>query len=627
MKNKILRIFLALVVALPMFTSVFAISYDDLLARLDTIAEDINAMKQEYSQILETYPDVISSLSAETKAAAETLADNLMAEDIVSTVETLKEELAASTATDADKVLEAIENLQADATELIENNKDVVEEVKEGYSDLTVEEIKQVVEKATEIIESLGASTDVSGTYNQMITILDEAQDMSEDITVKLEDVIANNLETFDSALSINLVKELWNEIQNKDEEAVIDTLIQALNNVEGGEVLKPDLKELKEMAVALKDKIMEMETLSEQDLLMFSDSQRADIAAKVKEIEKDYVEFAKVIIDNYSQDYMDVVIDKAYNQTVDQMIRYANIALDYFAEYKDTIKSLSVSSIAAKLPQDLVQKAGIMVALGFIDISEYNMSYITTNFETQIDDISQYLAEKLVEYIDYIDVTINDEVTNVYENGTDSETTQNELRDITSSRFTTLSNIKALKNRVDTELLANYEDIRADLNQIMSFIYRMYEENILSSTGATLMKENDDIAKKYECKTNAGYILTNQFFATSDFTAELGIPSANQSVVTYTDVANSKIRTGTELTIEVGSAYGTAMFAVLGDTYADGMIDARDYMMIKNYIMDGTEMIDASLLAADTYRDELIDARDYMAIKNLIMDGTEIEL
>lgn len=626
MKGKILRIFLAFVVTIPMFTSVLAISSEDLLARLDAIAVDINAMKEEYNQIISTYPDVINSLSAETKAAAETLVDNLMADEIVNTVQTIKAELAASTVTDADKVLAAIEDLQADASELIEDNKDIVEDVKSGYSDLTVEEIQEVVEKAVEIVKSLGANADVSDTYDDMMTVLNEAHGIATEITVKLEPIIENNVGTFESALSMDLVKGLLSAIENKDEGAVIDTLIEALNNAEGGAALKEDLKEVKDLVIDLKDKIMELDTLSEQDLLMFTDDQKADVAQIVKDVEEEYIEFAKIILDNYATDYVQVIIDAAYNKTVDQMINYANIALDYYEKYEDTIKSLSVSSIVAKLPQDLVQKAGIMVALGFVDMPEFNRNYITNNFGDQIDSMIQYLADEMVAYLDHIEETINDEVMDVYQNGVESEATQNELRTITVARFTTLSNIKALKNRVDTELLSNHQGIKEDLDQLVMFVYHMYEGNIVSSIGATLVKENDDSAKKYETLDDE-CILTNTFFALSDFTNELGIPSSNKGVVSYTNTAGSKIKTGTTFNIGMEFVRVSATFAVLGDIYADGEIDARDYMMIKNHIMEYKEMSGINLTAADTYRDDSIDARDYMMIKNYIMDGTDISL
>ncbi|MBQ8043155.1 MAG: hypothetical protein IJ272_03265 [Clostridia bacterium] len=632
MKNKLIRIFLAFVVALPMFTSVLAISAEDLLDRLDGIAEDIEYIKGEYEEELEKYSDVVDSLSDESKATIEDLLDGLILEEGMETrVDALKAELEASTVDGADGLLSATEGVEDAFYDMLEDNKDIVEEVKGGYSNLTTEEVKQVVEKTVEIVESLGLEVDTTETYDDMMKILDDAHSLALDINIKLEAIIPNYVATFEDALTLDLVKELLTEVKAKDREAVIDTLIEALDNANGGAELKGHLKEVKKMTLELKDKLMELDTLPEQDLLMFTDDQKTAVSNKVKAVEKDYVDFAKTIIDNCAEDYMDVVINLAYDVEVDTMIDYANEALDYYAEYKDTIDSLTVSMFVEKLPanmKDLAEKAGLMVALGFVDTSAYNKDYITNNFGTQIDNISKYLAEEIVDYLDHIDAVIEGEVMDTYQNGTDSATTQNELRTITAARFTTLTNLKALKTRVDKELLANHEDVKADLAKMANYVYTMYNENILLSVSATLIKENSDAARKYECAEMDGYILTNKFIPTTEFTTELGIPTEHSSVVTYANTANSKIRTASTITIKLSEeTLGMVTFAVLGDIYADGLIDARDYMMIKNYIMDGENISKISLIAADTYRDKLVDARDYMMIKNYIMDGTEISL
>lgn len=632
MKSKVLKIFLAFVIALPIFTSVLAISSEELLDRLDSIAENIEHIKDVYEDKLDAHKDVVDSLSSESKNTIEDLLDGLiLQEGMTERVDALKAELKTSTVVGADDLLSSTEAVQDAFYDMIEDNKDIVEEVKANYSDLKVEEIQEVVEKAVEIVKSLGVEDDVSDTYDAMMKILDDAHAIAKDINTKLELVIAGNVSTFESALTKELVKELLTEVKAKDREAVIDTLIKALDNAKGGAKLKQDLKEVRALAVDLKDKLMELDTLSEQDLLMFTDDEKTDVSNKIKAVEKDYVDFAKVVLDSYSQDYMEVVINLVYNESVDKMIEYGNQALDYYAKYKDTIDSLTVSMFVEKLPKELKpleEKAAIMVALGFVDTSAYNKNYITNNFQTQINNLKEYIAQEFVDYLDYIDGSINDEVMNTYQNGVGSEATQIKLRAITTARFNTLTNLKALKNRVDTELLKDRVDIKSDLTQIADYVYTMYNENILLSIEATMMKENEDPLGKYECQTMDAYILTNKFMPTSDFTAELGIPDAHKSIVTYANSTNSKVKTGTTFTVKLSDVtMGIATFAVLGDVYADGLVDARDYMVIKNYIMDGEEVSKISLLAADTYRDKLVDSRDYMAIKNYIMDGTEIGL
>ena len=631
MKNKLVRVFLALIVALPMFTSVLAISKDQLLDRLDSIKGDIDAIVKEYKEEVELYPDVIAALSAEGKQTVEDLSDGLILADGMKTrLDALKTELEALEVEDADKLLSSTKAVEDEFKALVEDNKDVIEDVKANYSDLTLEEIKEVAKEATEVIKSLGASTDVDDTYNDMMKILEEAHGLALDISMRLESIIPNHVATFESALTKELVKELLTEVKAKDQEAVIDTLIEALDNAQGGKDLKVHLTEVKNIAVDLKNKLKELNTLDEMDLIMFSDSQKADVADKIKAVEKDYIDFAKTVLDACAEDYMEVVINLAYDETVDQMIEYANEALDLYDEYKDTVKSLTAKDLMDKLnlPEELEAKAGIMVALGFVDTTDYNKEYINKNFGTQIENISKYLATEILDYIDHIDSTLNDEVMDVYNAGSNHVAIQKELRGITAARFTTIENITALKTRVETDLIADDAETKADLAKLVGYVYDVYHENILLSTSATLMKENDKADRKYECNTMSGVILTDTFMATSEFTKEVGIPEKYSSVISYENAVKGKVKTGTMFVMTLSDTHiGTCGFAVLGDTYADGQIDARDYMAIKNEIMKGNALNQIALLAADTYRDKLVDARDYMVIKNEIMKGNAISL
>lgn len=628
MKQKLLRVCLAVVIALPMFTNVFAMSYEELSARLDGITEDIAAMKQEYEKVLNDYPEVINALSAESKDAALNLQDNLMAEDIEEKLEKIKEELSVSVVPDAAIVLDAIEDLEADAEKLIEDNKEIVDEVKGGYSDLTVDEVKQVVEQVKDIVVSLGAEIDVTDTYNKVLSILDDAHTKALAVNTKLEDIIAGNKATFKSALTKDLITELLSEVKAKDKEAIIDTLIETVNNANGGADLKADLKDVKADLAEIKDILLELNDVNEQDLLMFSDAQTEDVSEKLKEVEKDYVDFAKVIIDNYVEDYMDIAINLVYDESVDNMIDYANEALDYFAEYKDTIKDINASDVIDRIPEELAEKAGLLVALGFVNTDDYNKEYIETNFGTQIDNLTKYIAEEFVDYLDHIDTTINEEVTNTYKNGTNPNEIQTALRKITAARFNTLANLKSLKARVDTEVLANHEDIKEDVTKVANHVYGLYNENILASIEATMTKENDKSSRKYEYNNMDLYVLTNKFLATADFTAELGVPEENSDVLEYTELANSKIKTGSVLTITLSDiVIGNYAFAVLGDTFADGVINSRDYMVIKNWVMHGKDMTKITLIAADTFRDKEVNSRDYMVIKNYVMKNQEISL
>ncbi len=82
-------------------------------------------------------------------------------------------------------------------------------------------------------------------------------------------------------------------------------------------------------------------------------------------------------------------------------------------------------------------------------------------------------------------------------------------------------------------------------------------------------------------------------------------------------------LTTGDKFTID-GIEYEVV---VLGDIYADRIIDARDYMKIKNHIMGISTLNEIEQKASQVHSDGLIDARDYMKIKNHIMGTSSITM
>ena len=198
----------------------------------------------------------------------------------------------------------------------------------------------------------------------------------------------------------------------------------------------------------------------------------------------------------------------------------------------------------------------------------------------------------------------------------------------MTSKRFTTITKIQALKKRVEDVGLSKFESITEKIDLVAPVAYDIFYSNIVMSIEKTMGLEKEKSNKEYEFNETRGYILTASFMNSTSIYSKLGIPSANKNVLSFKKLASSKIKTLSTMTITLGeNIEETYTYAVLGDVYADGMVDARDYMMIKNQIMEKETLDAIRLLAADTYRDNGIDARDYMMIKNQIMDKDKISL
>lgn len=633
MKKKILTIFLVLIITLPTITPVLAISGTDLLTRLGQIEQSVTDMKSEYNNILATYPDVVNSLSAENKNVALNLANNVMADNARATVDSIKQELRNSTVANADKVLDAIEDLEEDAKDLVNDNKDIMNEVKSGYQNLSSAEIKQAVEKVKSITTSLGVNTDVTTEYNQIMTTLNNAHTKALTINTKLKNVLDTNVATFEEGLTIELLKELVTEIKNKDQDAVLDTLKQAVNGLSNADTVKADLDSIKADVKSLKTELNTVNSIDYEKLILFSDTQKTAISNKFKEIEQDYVDFARVILDNNAEDYIGVVTKLARKESVDNMINYANEVIDYVVLYKNTLNTLTKQDIAnalqnkLNLPSDFTEKAGVLVALGFIDTSSYNQAYIENNFGSQIDNLVRFLASEFVDYIDYLDTSMKNEVKGIT-TSSEASVAQSKIVNINMARFGTVANIKNLKARIEREFLTGRDDLKDDLNTVLAYVYNMYDANMLNTMETIMSLEGEKNNKKYEYSATRYYIIADNFMNQNTVRDTLGLPSANYGIVTSEGLNGSNVKTGSTMKIAMSNTvYQTYTYVVLGDVYADGNVDARDYMAIKNEIMGRRRLDNVCKTAANTYRDSSIDARDYMLIKNQIMGKDTISL
>ena len=102
-----------------------------------------------------------------------------------------------------------------------------------------------------------------------------------------------------------------------------------------------------------------------------------------------------------------------------------------------------------------------------------------------------------------------------------------------------------------------------------------------------------------------------------------------NIKIVPGTDLAKigndaeGELKTGAKIKVN-GKEY-TAV--VMGDTNGDGKVKATDYMRIKNYIMNSSNLTDSQKHAADVNGDGKIKATDYMKIKNYIMRISSINI
>ena len=637
MKNKILSLFLASLMIIPLFSSVFAVSYQDFKTRLNNIKTDINSMKNDYENILATYPNVIDALSPENKENALTLTENVMADGIKAKIDSIKAELGIITVSGATDVLDAINNLEDEAQDIFDENEDIIDEIKSGYMNLTIDEVKYIIDEVNEITDSLGYSIDTTDNYNKFITILDEARIIEQSINDKLNDLLDESANYIDEIVSLDFLKELFEDIKNKDREAIIETIEDAVDGTTNEANIKPLIGDIKEKINNLKNKFKEIGTLDEKALIKFDASQKLVISNKAKDIENDYIDYAKNIVDVFAEGYIHELSLVIYDEDVDDMIDFANDILDFIAEYKDTIKKLYNNPLdeiknhtySAEI-EDLLKKGGILVAIGFFDTVDYSGDFFYNKFKPEMKAIVDYVSDEFLDYIDHIDVVLQKEISDEIADNT-AGVAQTNVRTINLKRFTTVDNIKALKERIENEIFSEtskFDDTDKLVTKVTPLLYKMCYINMLDAIEKIMLLENEKDNKSFEYNEARGYILTDSFMNISDIEDKLGIPNKHIDIISHDKLNGTKVMTTSTMDITfTEEVFGNYIIAVLGDVYADGKINSQDYMAVKNEIMGTKELASINKIAANTYRDNKVDSRDYMKIKNYIMKGLEIKL
>ena len=94
-------------------------------------------------------------------------------------------------------------------------------------------------------------------------------------------------------------------------------------------------------------------------------------------------------------------------------------------------------------------------------------------------------------------------------------------------------------------------------------------------------------------------------------------------------EILNDEDFIGTGSKLEISNSQNIDIFeyiiVIYGDVTGDGRITSKDYMSIKNHIMETSKLTGNSLISADAYEDNKITSKDYMVIKNHIMDISKI--
>ena len=317
----------------------------------------------------------------------------------------------------------------------------------------------------------------------------------------------------------------------------------------------------------------------------------------------------------------------------------------NYFDLYKDEIKNkfenenLHASDIEALFDKLYDNTFGVTKYRDeFVVLQDYYNDYHMEDYEEliqdYIDEYKLYFDGKDEEILNYIKRYAKDEVqkrVNVYKQ--DLDTTDPTSVDTYNSK------VLSLVDR--TEHYKNYyNNKKNEINQYIKI--DRYKEKAIEKEAK--IDEKFEKLKEY-IKTflvNVDYISLNDPVNDSDL---IVIDNVNHLIIYYeqndldatTFLNRLKPRTGTLEVQDYDGLIGTNGkvinmisstqsvsydIIVKGDVYQDGKISSRDYVRIKNHIMETAIITDEYLIiAADIREDNKISSLDYVRIKNIIMN------
>ena len=131
-------------------------------------------------------------------------------------------------------------------------------------------------------------------------------------------------------------------------------------------------------------------------------------------------------------------------------------------------------------------------------------------------------------------------------------------------------------------------------------------------------IKVEEDILSKIEPETTISSILDK-----IETTYNIEVKDRTEKKLGENDI----VGTGSKVQIldSTGAVIYEYIVLIYGDVTGDGKITSKDYMAIKNHIMETSRLNKIEQKAADSFKDCNITSKDYMVIKNHIMGVSKI--
>lgn len=585
------------------YVSVFAATdYTTLNSKLDGIISDARELVSDYDSFLTDNEAILQTIASFEDAKS--LKENILKEDVVSTINNVIDELNMIGTTEAIQAKSELETIKQNAQTLVDDSKVVVEEVKANYENYTTDEITALVEKAQDMVEEFGITNSSVPSYSEIKSQVENVCMHADVLQAEIQFFIDNYHEMLFDNVSEALLNKLLEANSVEEVLNILETKLDCIGTTQSV-TAKEDLKYIKSIVENLKADAEVLVEDFKESYVFLKTSEIDAIKQDLQNVIDLYVDYAKNLIDTYSETYIGKIKDKIYNTEPITVITKIDDMIDKAYEYEQKIIELKdkvVDKASSYLP--------VLVVFGYDKDDITN--YVAEKIDAYKDKVSNRLVDEFDEYLSHMQDKYKSIISGIKNTTADIYTVrQTNISKEIEELFDVRTSFVSLLNRVSSEIenRIKEEKSKSDILDLMD----TYEEVVLNAIDEIVLYAVEaNFAIEEEIFT---YLSEERIFVFSDFSATSvvkNVSGIDLKYFTYASLQNNKIATSTKVLIKLSETIQEVyQFAVLGDVNSDGAWDISDVVMVIDESINKTNLAGVEYIAADLNTDEVCDITD----------------
>ena len=592
--NKKLTLVCSFILCVVVMTSfVFASAYTDIMADLNSIYSDAEALNLQYEQLINTNASKIAAIPHATEA--QNLADHIMQDNAQSLYTTIINEVVAIYGA-SDPLTIGLQGIKSQAKPLVDQVKATETEIKNNFSNMSSTELEAVINKVREIAQDFGGSETITADYNTIIANIDTLKVSLSTLNTNLEN-FANTYENqLKQVFDTTIAKSIADKVGSGKYVEALDIVKAELNNI-GATQAVTDIELLKQEILDIKDDVKDISDKLKVSYVYLTVPQITNIKTKAEQIVNMYVTFTKHMYNTYSTPYINKLRVELYALDLNQSIDKANAMLDYLVSYK--------SSIASK-KQEATKYLAVFAALGYDedDIKDY----IKNNYQSEYNSLVDKIDLEFANYVEHVKDIIDDEIADIKVSMKVYTERQADLRKLNQDLINVISKIETLKTRVNTEI----SNINFDFSDVVTLI-DAYETTVYDAIHEKMLLVIEEILGQettiFKYDATKKYIIYSSMPVLNNLKGLMGLQS---SMYQYAGLVSGDITTSSKVRINLSASYFDIFGIVnLGDINSDRVYDISDVVTVIDKALTKVTLTNEKLIAADLNQNGVYDTTD----------------